>query len=52
LRFELPRLFPQLPQAFLKVTPPAPVFVQKHHPGEIGLGQPLELLSQARLSPS
>jgi IS6 family transposase len=52
LRFELLRLLPQLPQAILNVTPPAPVFVQKHHPGEIGLGQPLELLSQARLSPS
>ena len=52
LRFELLRLLPQLPHAILNITSPAPVFVQKHHPGEIGLSQSLELLSQTRLSPS
>lgn len=42
-------LLPQLPQAILMVTPPWPVFVEKHNPGEIGLSQPLALLPQARL---
>ena len=35
-----------------EITPAPPVLVQQDHPAEIGLGQPLELLPEARLSPS
>ncbi len=50
LRFKLPRLPLELALAVLEGAPAPPVFVQPHDPGEIGLGQPLELLPQARLS--
>jgi hypothetical protein len=52
LRFELSRLPLKLPLAILKVTPATPVFVEPHDPGEIGLGQPLELLFKAGLPTS
>jgi hypothetical protein len=50
LRFKLSRLPLELALALLEGAPAPPVFVQPHDPGEIGLGQPLELLPQARLS--
>jgi hypothetical protein len=52
LGFELSRLFLKLPLALLEVTPAPAVFVQQDDPTEIGLGQPLELLSEAHLPPS
>ena len=50
LRLELPRLFFEPLLTSFEVTPAAPVLVQRHHPGEIGLRQSLELLPQARLT--
>src|SRR3712207_6181780 len=52
LRFKLSRLPLELALALLEVTPAPPVLVQQDDPGEIGLGQPLELLREARLPPS
>jgi hypothetical protein len=52
LGVKLPRLFLELALALLEVTPAPAVFVQQDDPAEIGLGQPLELLREARLSPS
>ena len=52
LGVELPRLFLNLALALLEITPAPAVFVQQDDPAEIGLGQPLELLPEARLSPS
>jgi hypothetical protein len=52
LRFEPSRLPLELPLAILEVTPAPPIFVEPHDPSEIGLGQPLELLPQARQSTS
>jgi hypothetical protein len=52
LRFKLSRLPLELALSLLEVTPAPAVFVQQDDPGEIGLGQPLELLTEARLSPS
>ena len=47
-----PRLPLELALALLEVTPAPAVFLQQDDPAEIGLGQPLELLPEARLSPS
>ena len=52
LGFQLARLFLKLALALLEITPPPAVFVQQDDPAEIGLRQPLELLPEARLSPS
>ena len=52
LGFELSRLFLKLALALFEITPAPAVFVQQDHPAEIGLGQPLKLLPDARLSPS
>ena len=52
LRLEPSRLPLELALALLEVAPAPPVFVQRDDPAEIGLGQPLELRPQARLSPS
>src|SRR5918911_259332 len=52
LRVELSCLPLKLPLAILKVTPAPPVFVEPHDPGEIGLGQSLELLPEAGLPTS
>ena len=50
LRLELPRLFFELLLPSFEVTPAPPVLVQRHHRGEMGLRQALELLPQARLA--
>ena len=52
LGVKLPRLPLELALALLEVTSAPSVFVQQDDPAEIGLGQPLELLPEARLSPS
>jgi hypothetical protein len=52
LSFELSRLFLKLALALFEITPAPAVFIQQDHPAEIGLGQPLELLSEAHLPPS
>src|SRR4051794_12932252 len=49
LRFELPRLLLELLLAPFEVTPAPPVFVERHHAGEIGVRQTLELLPQTGL---
>jgi hypothetical protein len=46
LRFELPRLLLELPLASFEVTPAPAVFVERHHAGEVGVRQTLELLPQ------
>src|SRR3954466_14541815 len=50
LRFELPRLLLELLLAPFEVTPAPPVFVERHHAGEIGVRQTLELLPQTGLA--
>jgi hypothetical protein len=40
----------KLAQAFFEAAPVLPVFVHEYHPSDVGFGQALELLSQARLS--
>ncbi len=52
LGVKLSRLPLELALAVLEVAPAPAVFVQQDDPGEIGLGQPLELLPEARLPPS
>ena len=52
LGFQLARLFLKLALALLEITPAPAVFVQQDHAAERGLGQPLELPPEARLSPS
>ena len=52
LRLELFRLPLELALALLKVTSAPTVFVQQDDTGEVGLGQPLELLPEARLPSS
>jgi IS6 family transposase len=50
LRLEAPFLFLELPLAPFEVTPAPTVLVQRHHAGEVGVRQALELLPQAHLS--
>ena len=52
LGFELPRLLLQFLPAPLELTAPALILGQRHDTSEIGLGQTLELLLQAHLTPS
>src|SRR3954463_1666421 len=50
LRHKAPFLFFELPLAPFEVTPAPTVLVQRHHAGEVGVRQALELLLQAHLS--
>src|SRR5689334_7919788 len=50
LRHEAPFHFLELPLAPFEVTPAPTVLVQRHHAGEVGVRQALELLPQAHLS--
>jgi hypothetical protein len=52
LRLKLSRLTLELASSLLEVTPAPAVFVQQDDPAKIGLGQPLELLPEARLPSS
>ena len=49
LRFELPRLFLELLLTSFEVSSAPPVLVERHHAGEIGVRQALELLPQTGL---
>ena len=46
LRFELPRLLLELLPASFEVSSAPPVLVERHHAGEVGVRQTLELLPQ------
>ncbi len=50
LCLELPLLLSEPLLTFFKVTSAPPTLVQTHHASEIGLGQALELLPEARLA--
>ncbi|MFC0387569.1 hypothetical protein [Muricoccus vinaceus] len=52
LSFQLARLFLKLALTRLEITPAPAVFIQQNDPAEIGLGQPLKLLPEARLPTS
>ena len=49
LRFELPRLLLELLPASFEVSSAPPVLVERHHAGEIGVRQTLELLPKTGL---
>jgi hypothetical protein len=50
LCLELPGLLFELLLAPFQLTPAPPVFVQPHNIGQVGVGQALDLLPQARLA--